>query len=153
MAKEGGLKDTHHDVRTMYLTSLDETVRDIVVDQTAAMTGPLGMAQIRVLGGAMSRVPADATAFAHRDKPFMLTISNAWQGDEGAEIHRTSTERFWRAIHPHASGAYVNFLADEGEERVRDAYPAATYERLVALKNRYDPTNVFNLNQNIKPTA
>ena len=66
---------------------------------------------------------------------------------------RFSVFGFWDAVRPHAAGAYVNFLMDEGEERIHEAYPPATYARLVAVKDRYDPTNVFHRNQNIRPTA
>jgi FAD/FMN-containing dehydrogenase len=113
------------------------------------MTSPGGMSQIRVLGGAMSRVSPDATAFAHRDKPIMFSIVTSWpDGTEGA-AHEAWVERYWSAISSHASGAYVNFLADDGADRIGDAYPPATYRRLQAIKRRYDPTNVFHLNQNI----
>ena len=102
----------------------------------------------------MGRMPADATAFAHRDKPAMLTVIHYGPAgaDEGACL-RSRTEWAWQALRPYAAGVYVNFLGDEGEERIRAAYPPATYARLVALKDRYDPENLFRLNQNVRPSG
>ena len=108
---------------------------------------------LRELGGAMARVPAEATAFAHRDKAFYLAIQKAW--DDGLELrperHVAWTEAFWRAIAPRTVGAYANLMGDEGEERVRAAYPPATYARLAEVKRRYDPDSLFRLNVNIRP--
>jgi FAD/FMN-containing dehydrogenase len=99
----------------------------------------------------MARVPSAATAFTHRDKRFMFTAINAWLDPRESEEQRAWTEQFWQDLRPHADGVYMNFLGDEGEERIREAYSPATYRRLAALKARYDPTNFFHLNQNIKP--
>jgi FAD/FMN-containing dehydrogenase len=108
------------------------------------------MVQIRTLGGAMSRIPSDATAFAHRDKQLMFSIfDTSWQ--PGNSEHLVRAEQLWQALLPYAEGVYVNFLMDEGEQRVHQAYPPATYARLAELKRRYDPTNLFRLNQNIVP--
>ena len=102
----------------------------------------------------MGRMPADATAFAHRDKPAMLTVIHYGPaGADEAACLRSRTERAWQALRPYAAGVYVNFLGDEGEERIRAAYPPATYARLVALKDRYDPENLFRLNQNVMPSG
>ncbi len=117
------------------------------------MTSPASMLQLRVLGGAMARVPADATAFAHRDKQYMLTIINMWPREIDGEQHRAWTEQAWSKIQPHGEGVYVNFLENEGEARIREAYSPTTYDRLAALKREYDPTNFFRLNQNIRPAA
>jgi hypothetical protein len=106
----------------------------------------MGMVQLRGLGGAMARVPAGDTAFAHRDKPLMLAILNLG----GTEDDRVWTETLWRGLRRSISGVYVNFL-DQGEERLGEAYPAGTYARLAEIKRRYDPTNFFTINQNIRP--
>ena len=95
------------------------------------------MVQLRVLGGAMARVPADATAFAHRDAPVMVTIITPYE-DQATEP-------------AHHAGVYSNFLEAEGDERIRAAYPGGTYERLADIKRRYDPRNLFRMNQNIQP--
>jgi FAD/FMN-containing dehydrogenase len=114
-------------------------------------SSPLNMLQIRVLGGAMARVPKDAMAFAHRDKQYMFSVIAEWDDPAEVEQHRAWTETTWRKLESYGNGVYVNFLEDEGNKRIRQAYPAATYARLAVVKRRYDPTNLFRLNQNIQP--
>ena len=109
------------------------------------------LVQLRVLGGAMSRVATDATAFAHRDKQALVMATSFAPQAADAGPARVRTQQIWQALRPYADGVYVNFLEDEGERRVHEAYPPATYARLAALKKRYDPTNLFRLNQNIPP--
>lgn len=151
LTAEGGARGLQHHDRSLFLNSLDgELIRSIVA-QARTLTAPMSITQIRVLGGAMARVAPEATAFAHRDKPFMLTIIAAWMDPAESARHCASVERFWRNVEPHAAGVYVNFLADEGEARIRDAYGPDTYRRLAGLKRRYDPDNLFRLNQNIPP--
>jgi FAD/FMN-containing dehydrogenase len=141
-----------YDVRSGYLDHLDDELLDTIEAFGREVTSLMSMVHIRMLGGAMARVPAAATAFAHRDKPFMIMLANVWW-DGNPERHRRWIESFWQAVRPNTSGAYVGFLADEGDERVRDAYPKATYERLAGVKRLYDPENFFRLNQNIRPQA
>jgi FAD/FMN-containing dehydrogenase len=114
---------------------------------------PETIVQIRVLGGAMGRVSVDATAFAHRAAQAMVIVTNFGPGSADAGNRSARTEQVWQALQPYADGVYVNFLVDEGEQRIHEAYPPATYALLVALKNRFDPTNFFHMNQNIKPTG
>ena len=112
------------------------------------------MVQLRGLGGAMASVPAGATAFAHRDARYFVAILGLWFDPfEDPTPHRRWTEGLWEKIRPEGRGVYVNFLAEEGEGRVREAYPNGTYERLAAVKRQYDPTNVFRFNQNVKPNV
>ena len=93
----------------------------------------------------------DATAYSHRDAAYALNCNASWiEGD--SDPHVQWARDFSTAVQPFASGVYVNFMGDEGDERARAAYGSAKYERLVALKNKYDPTNFFRVNQNIKPT-
>ena len=93
------------------------------------------------------------TAFRHRDAPYDLVIMPMWTDPGESETHRRWADALWRAMQPAASGGvYVNYLGDEGEERVKAAYGDG-YERLVAVKNAYDPTNLFRFNQNIRPTG
>ena len=147
--KEGGTPHAST-TRSLFLEELDDASVDAIL--SSLETAPEGsMIQLRAFGGAMSSVPADATAFAHRSAVAQVTIINAL-----AEAARNDEVIAWnRALFadlaPKASGVYVNFLEDEGQDRVRDAYPAATYERLARIKRRYDPYNVFRRNQNIRP--
>jgi FAD/FMN-containing dehydrogenase len=137
-------------IRSAFLETLDdETVATILDHMANQPAGAMTFTQIRILGGAMRDVPAGDTAFAHRDAQVMLGIHAMWQ-DDGAPAQAWA-EAFYAALAPKATGVYSNFLEDEGDARVHQAYPAATYERLVELKRRYDPTNLFRRNQNIRP--
>jgi FAD/FMN-containing dehydrogenase len=109
------------------------------------------VAQLRVLGGAMARVPSDATAFAHRDRRMMAGVAAIFEDLDERPEHAAWADSFAAALDP-APGAYVNFLSDEGEARVREAYPGPTWDRLREVKRTYDPTNLFRLNQNVPPT-
>jgi FAD/FMN-containing dehydrogenase len=140
-----------HVIRNGYLRELSDETIEIILDYINRTTSPFGLAALRELGGAMARVPVDATAFAHRDKAFYLAVDNAWEEYEQPEPHLAWAEAFWQAVAPHTDGAYSAFLGDEGEERVRAAYPPATYARLAAIKRRYDPDNLLRLNPNIRP--
>jgi Berberine and berberine like len=111
------------------------------------------VAQLRVLGGAMARVPAQATAFAHRASRLMVNLAAAYQRPEQAQEHRAWVDRFAAALADGQARAYVNFLDEEGPARIRQAYPGPTWQRLAAIKARYDPTNLFHRNQNIPPTT
>ena len=154
LTTDGEVRGNQHHVRSLFLETLDEGVLETIVAQAHAIMSPGTIVQLRILGGAMGRMPADATAFAHRDKPAMLTVIHYGPaGADEAACLRSRTERVWQALRPYAAGVYVNFLGDEGEERIRAAYPPATYARLVALKDRYDPENLFRLNQNVMPSG
>ncbi|HEV8655087.1 MAG TPA: FAD-binding oxidoreductase [Candidatus Limnocylindria bacterium] len=139
--------------RTMFIDSVDRGVADTIVEHLGASTAQLRVAQLRVLGGAMARVPVDATAFAHRRSRIMVNCAAIYERPEDVAVHEPWVTGFAAALRQSDAGAYVNFLADEGEERVRAAYPAKTWDRLRAIKRRYDPTNLFHLNQNIPPAA
>jgi FAD/FMN-containing dehydrogenase len=108
-------------------------------------------AQIRVLGGAVARVPAGATAFAHRQRPLMVNVAAMYASPDEDAVHRAWAEDAADALRHGEDGAYVNFLGDEGEERVRAAYPGTTWDRLAEVKRSYDPENVFRLNENVPP--
>jgi FAD/FMN-containing dehydrogenase len=145
----------HHYGRTTFLPAFPDELIDTVLEHVAHGSSPLSFAQIRPLGGAFARVPADATAFAHRDKAYQLALINTWDGP-GAEDnrpHRAWIDAFWAKVRPFGSGVYVNFLEAAEGARIREAYPGGTYERLAAVKRRYDPDNFFRLNQNIAPQA
>jgi FAD/FMN-containing dehydrogenase len=137
-------------VRSGFAGALGDSMLESIVEHGTRMPG--GIIQLRGLGGAMARVPEDATAFAHRDKPYMVTIIGSAKEPAAFERQRAWTRALWQDLRPGLGGVYVNFLEDEGDSRVREAYTSATYARLAAIKRRYDPTNVFRLNQNIQPT-
>jgi FAD/FMN-containing dehydrogenase len=99
----------------------------------------------------MARVPVDATAFAHRKSKVMVNVAALYQKPEEKPIHEAWVTDFAAALRQGDGGAYVNFLSNEGQARVRAAYPDRTWDRLAAIKARYDPTNLFRLNQNIPP--
>jgi FAD/FMN-containing dehydrogenase len=104
-----------------------------------------------VLGGAMARVPADATAFAHRDRRIMTNVAALYERPEERPAHEAWVAGLANELSLGDASAYVGFLGDEGEERVRAAYPGPTWDRLAAIKARYDPDNLFRLNQNVPP--
>jgi FAD/FMN-containing dehydrogenase len=139
--------------RTMFVETIDRAVAETIVGHLQASTAQMAVAQIRVLGGAMARVPADATAFAHRGSRIMVNVAALYERPEQAEEYEPWVSAFAAALRQGDGGAYVNFLGDEGEARVREAYPRATWDRLAAIKARYDPTNLFRLNQNIPPAT
>jgi FAD/FMN-containing dehydrogenase len=136
-----------------FVTELDDDAIDAMLAATAAPSSPMAMIQLRVLGGAMARVAADATAFAHRSAPIMATVIVPFEDPTTEPAQRAWTDRVFEALAPKDAGVYANFLEDEGDERIHAAYPAGTYERLADVKRRYDPANVFRMNQNIRPAA
>ena len=103
------------------------------------------------MGGAVARVGDDETAFNGRSAGFTFNINGNSVSADGFEAERQWARDYWSDLAPYHTGVYVNFLMEEGEERVRQAYGAQKYERLKALKRRYDPQNLFRLNQNIRP--
>jgi FAD/FMN-containing dehydrogenase len=138
---------------SLFLDRINRSVAETIVEHLQASTAPVAVAQFRVLGGAMARVPADATAFAHRDRRIMVAIGAVYEDAAETPKHEAWLNTYVAALHQGNSGVYVNFLSDEGEARVREAYPKATWDRLAAIKARYDPTNLFRLNQNIPPAT
>jgi hypothetical protein len=137
--------------RTMFIDSVDGGVAESIVEHLSASNAPMRVAQLRVLGGAMARVPVDATAFAHRRSRILVNVAALYESPDQAALHEPWVTGFAASLKQSDGGAYVNFLVDEGESRIRDAYPGKTWERLREIKRRYDPTNLFRLNQNIPP--
>jgi FAD/FMN-containing dehydrogenase len=141
-------------VKSEWLAALPDEVVDALVEHHLTRTSPMHQILVHQMGGAVSRVPRDATAFTYRDAAFVLTVAGVWMTpDEPREPHVAWTRSAWEAARPASlGGGYVNHLdTDEGAERVRQAYGAATYDRLVAAKTAWDPTNIFRMNQNIRP--
>ena len=138
--------------RATFVDRLDVPAAEAIVERLSAATSPTAIAQVRVLGGAIARVPADATAFAHRRRRLFVNLTALYEQPDEADERRAWVAGLAAALDDgSAGGAYANFLGDEGGERVREAYPGPTWERLAAIKSRYDPANVFRLNQNIPP--
>jgi FAD/FMN-containing dehydrogenase len=138
---------------TMFVDSIDRGVAERIVGYLEASDATMRVAQLRVLGGAMARVPAEATAFAHRKSRIMVNVAAFYDGPEDRAVREAWVTDFAAALRQGDGGAYVNFLGDEGEARIRAAYPGTTWDRLAAIKARYDPTNLFRLNQNIPPAT
>ena len=148
--------DSYHPTavaRTMFIDRVDRGVAQTIMDFLDASDAAMRVAQLRVLGGAIGRVPNDATAYAHRTSRIMVNVAAFYEGPDDKPIREAWVAEFTAALHQGDTGAYVNFLADEGETRVRAAYPGDTWDRLVAIKARYDPGNLFRLNQNIPPAV
>jgi FAD/FMN-containing dehydrogenase len=137
--------------RTMFVDSIDASRAQLIYDYLSACDAPMRVAQIRVLGGAMARIPSDATAYAHRSKAMLVNVAAFYQGEADREVRKAWAQQFYHALQPSDDSAYVGFLNDDGPERIRGAYPGPTWDRLAAVKSVYDPTNLFRLNQNIVP--
>ena len=147
-------EEAYHPTATahnMFVDTIGVPQAETILEHVSTSTAMMGVAQLRVLGGAVARVPNEATAYAHRDRKIMVNIAALYQGPEEAETHLPWLRGFVDAMRQGDDAAYVNFLADEGEARIRSAYPGTTWDRLREIKARYDPTNVFRLNQNIPP--
>ena len=138
---------------TMFIDTIDQHIAETILEHLRASDAPVRVAQLRVLGGAMARMPADATAFAHRGSKLMVNLASFYQGPDDRPVRQAWVEAFAAALQQDDQGAYVGFLGDEDQGRVHQAYPAATWERLAAVKARYDPTNLFHHNHNIPPAS
>ena len=136
---------------TMLIDSIDRDVSQTILEHLRASDAPMRVAQIRILGGAMARVPAEATAFAHRSARIMVNVAAFYEGVEERAAREAWVGNFAAALRQDEGGAYVGFLGEEGEDRLREAYPKSTWDRLAEIKRRYDPSNIFRLNQNIPP--
>jgi FAD/FMN-containing dehydrogenase len=138
---------------TMFVDAIDQHAAETILEYLRNSDAPIRVAQLRVLGGAMARVPADAAAFAHRGSRIMVNLASFYQGPDDQPVRQAWLDEFAAALQQGDQGAYVGFLGDEGQGRVHQAYPAATWERLAAVKARYDPTNLFHHNHNIPPAT
>jgi FAD/FMN-containing dehydrogenase len=136
---------------TGYLDRVDRATAETIMDRLESIDAPMRAVQLRVLGGAIARVPDDATAYAHRTSEIMVNVAVFYEGDADRPEKLAWALETIGAIRQSDEGAYVNFVGDEGEARIRAAYPGATYDRLAEIKRRYDPDNLFRLNQNIPP--
>lgn len=137
--------------RTMFVDHVTRADAEMILNHLQRSNASMAVTQLRVLGGAMSRIPADATAFAHRNSRIMVNLAALYEKPDDREIHEAWVSEFAATLRQSDQGAYVNFLADVDEAQVRAAYPGGTWERLQEIKSRYDPDNLFRLNQNIPP--
>jgi FAD/FMN-containing dehydrogenase len=141
-------------LKTNYLRELSDDAIDILVERYASVPAPFSHIVVEHMGGAVSRMDRQATAYNYRDAQYNFLIVGMW-ADPAQDARAIPWVRsLWQALQPFSSGnIYVNYESDVGVDRVQAAYGAAKYDRLVALKNTYDPTNFFRLNANIKPTV
>jgi FAD/FMN-containing dehydrogenase len=138
--------------RTLFTDAIDLEKARKIVDGVTNSGAPFAAVQIRVLGGAIKRVPSDATAYGHRNENIMAMVVAFSDGTPEAAAARAKwAEGLAAELNPNWGAAYVNFLFDEGPERARAAYHGKTWDRLREIKKRYDPDNLFKLNQNIPP--
>jgi FAD/FMN-containing dehydrogenase len=134
-----------------FMAELTDQAIDLLIEHANAMRSPLSQIHIHQLGGAMGRIAPEATAFHRRDAGFIYNLIGLWKDPSENEVHTQWAKRAFEALRPVSlGGAYVNFLGDDGQQRVRAAYDS-NYARLAELKSRYDPTNLFRMNQNIRP--
>lgn len=138
--------------KSNYLAGLDDDTIDTLIDHAADLSSPLTEILVAQLGGAINEVDQNATAYPHRDAPYLFAVDSQWTDSEEDERHLEYTREFYEAMQPHyTDGVYVNYLTEEGQERVESAY-RENYERLAEIKADFDPDNLFRLNQNIQPT-
>ncbi len=137
--------------KSHYISEISDGAIATIIEHAPLMNSPLSSFYLQHLGGAIGRAGAGTAAFGHRDAVFDFAILTVWQDPAETAGHVTWARDFFEAMQPYSTGVYVNNLGTEGAERVRAAYAPETYERLVALKQAYDPHNVFRMNQNIVP--
>ena len=133
------------------MDSVDHEMAQTIIDRLNASDAPLKAVQLRVLGGAIARVPNDATAYGHRDKKIMAICVNFYEGEDDLPRRKQWLADTFAVMDQGVSGAYVNFVRDVDESGARTAYPDGTYDRLARVKATYDPDNVFHHNINVPP--
>jgi FAD/FMN-containing dehydrogenase len=141
--------------KSTYLPALRDDLIDVIAAHAFSSSSPRSYAAMFHLGGAVSRVPEADTAFGNRQASHAITLDGVWRaGEDYGDRDIAWTRGFFAALGSYREGVYVNFLGgDEDPDRIRDAYDTAVYDRLVDMKTRYDPENVFHHNQNIRPRA
>jgi hypothetical protein len=153
MLDGGAPHGLHYYWKSHRLPKLTDDVIDVMMSGVGTLTSPLSQFSGWAMGGAASRVAADATAVGEREVGFELNITAAWPAPAGpADRHRAWVREQWDKLEPHGTGVYANFLSDEGAAGVELAY-GSRLQRLTALKGRYDPGNIFRLNANILPSG
>ena len=141
----------HNYWKTHNFARLEDDAIRTAIDQVGKLPSPHCEVFFGLVGGQASRIPVDATAWVHRDALLIMNVHGRWETAAEEERCIAWTRDVYKAMEPYATGgAYVNFMTQEESERVANAY-GANHERLVALKKKYDPGNLFRMNQNIKP--
>lgn len=141
--------------KSTYLESMSDEIVDAIARWADERSSPRTLLSLRHLQGAISRIPAEATAFGDRSAPFLLSIDSTWENARNDDLHIDWTRSFWSDMQRFShGGVYFNFpgLLEESQDVVRASY-GANYDRLMRLKNKYDPSNLFRMNQNIEPAA
>jgi FAD/FMN-containing dehydrogenase len=156
MLDAGGPHGTRGYMKAEFLERLgDEAIGELVA-HGAARPGPMAQLLLEPMGGAIGRMGEDETALGRRDVPWCYHALSLWMDPDPAteQAHIAWARELSQGLSPHTTtGVYLNYTSDEGEDRVRSSYGAEKYDRLVALKDKYDPGNLFHLNQNIRPSA
>jgi FAD/FMN-containing dehydrogenase len=139
-------------LRSMYADEFSDESIDAMLSAQRQASSPYSIVHLRGLGGAFARVGDEETPFTNRQKRFFFAAIAVWlDAEEDEATHAAWTQALWQAVRHEGSGVYVNFLDNEGEDRIREAYGDANYARLAQIKAKYDPTNFFHYNQNILP--
>ena len=143
----------HYYYKSHFMTEISDDAIDVLLTHFATVPSPRSLVAFQHYGGAVSRVGQAETAFSHREAQYNFIPAAVWTDPRESATHLSWVREVWDRMQPFSTGGvYVNNLGEEGEDQIRAAY-GASYERLVALKNRYDPHNLFRLNANIKPTV
>ncbi len=149
---EGEGPEVRHAAGTNFFAdSLEPAGAEAILEQLSQSTAMMKAVQLRVLGGALARVPNDATAFSHRDRGLFVNVAAMYMNPAEKEAHDGWVAGLADSLGKDGAGGYVGFLGDEDEATIRAAYPGPTWDRLRELKRRYDPDNLFRLNHNIPP--
>jgi hypothetical protein len=152
MLDGGALPGMHYYWKSHRLPHLSDQVIDTLVGRVESITSPFSQIGGWAIGGAASRVDPDVTAVGEREVGFEINVTAAWPPpDPNGERHTAWVREGWEAMRPFSVGVYANFLSDEGTAGIEAAY-GERLKRLVALKDRYDPTNFFRMNANIRPS-
>jgi len=153
MLDAGAPHGRHYYWKAHRIPDLTDAVVEILVERMSVATSPFAQVSGWAIGGAVSRVPADATAVGHREPGFEMSLTTAWSAtDPEPERHRAWARDGWNALQPYSDGVYANFISDEGQSGVESAY-GNRLDRLRMLKAKYDPDNVFRMNNNILPVT
>lgn len=139
--------------RTLFLDGVDKATAETMFESLSKSDAAVRVTQLRVLGGAVARVPDDATAYAHRSKKMLVNVAAFYTTPQERVLREQWVKELAGKLQPNDVSGYVGFLGNEGTARVRGAYPGGTWDRLTKIKAEYDPTNLFRLNQNITPSV